>query len=61
MLRGSIKDHYVRLRSYKAELLRVDPDGRYEFFLEDDLSLKGFYIGFSLLYILETYFGMVVY
>ena len=40
MLRGLVDDHYIRMRSYKAKLLRVDPDGRYEFILEDDLSLK---------------------
>ena len=49
MLRGLIDDHYSKLRSYKAELMRVDPKGKFEFLLDDDCSLKGFFIGFSAL------------
>ena len=49
MLRGSIKDHNAKLILYKAKLLRVNLEGRFKFLLEDDLSLKGFYIGFNTL------------
>ncbi|CAN1144829.1 hypothetical protein LINPERPRIM_LOCUS16842 [Linum perenne] len=54
MLNGSLKEEYQKLRSYVAELKRVDPRGR--FMLEVDLHpsmeavyFKRFYVGFSTL------------
>eukprot|EP00257_Ricinus_communis_P018397 XP_015577109.1 uncharacterized protein LOC107261545 [Ricinus communis] len=47
MLRGSAQEHYAKLRGYKAELLRVDKEGRFDFLLDEDYTFKGFFIGFS--------------
>ncbi|CAA0806673.1 Unknown protein, partial [Striga hermonthica] len=49
MLRGSVVGHYASLRSYMAELLRVDRDGRFEFLLGEETTFRGFYVGFSAL------------
>ncbi|KAL8470271.1 hypothetical protein ACS0TY_032931 [Phlomoides rotata] len=48
-LRGTVGEHYAHLRPYYAELLRVDPIGRFEFLLDDHVQLEGFFIGFSAL------------
>ena len=47
MLRGSISSHYTKLSSYKAELVRVDREGRFEFLLDEGQVFKAFFIGFS--------------
>eukprot|EP00257_Ricinus_communis_P013302 XP_015570713.1 uncharacterized protein LOC107260779 [Ricinus communis] len=47
MLRGSVQEHYAKLRGYKAELLRVDKEGRFDFLLDEDCTFKGFFIGFN--------------
>ena len=47
MLRGSIHDHYGQLRSFKAELMRIDKDGRFDFLLKEDSTFSAFYMGFS--------------
>ncbi|XP_050238239.1 uncharacterized protein LOC126687725 [Mercurialis annua] len=47
MLMGSIIEHYGFLRSYKAEMMRVDREGRFDFMLEEGGTFKAFYIGFS--------------
>ncbi|XP_050238213.1 uncharacterized protein LOC126687699 [Mercurialis annua] len=47
MLRGSVFEHYACLRSYKAELMRVDREGRFDFLVGDNFAFKGFFIGFS--------------
>ncbi|CAA0839409.1 Unknown protein, partial [Striga hermonthica] len=49
ILRGSVAEHYASLRSYMAELLRVDRDGRFEFLLGEETTFRAFYIGFSAL------------
>lgn len=48
-LRGSLGDHYFGLRSYVAELMRVDREGRFELLLGHDSIFKAIYIGFSAL------------
>ncbi|XP_050222545.1 uncharacterized protein LOC126672633 [Mercurialis annua] len=47
LLRGSVIEHYIGLRSYKTELMRVDLDGRFDFVLGNETTFKGFYMGFS--------------
>lgn len=47
LLRGTVKHHYGILRSYIAELIRVDREGRFELMLGDEALFKGLYIGFS--------------
>ena len=47
MLRGSIHDHYGQLRSFKAELMRIDKDGRFDFLLKEYSTFSAFYMGFS--------------
>ena len=42
MLRGSICDHYANIRYYKAELMRVDKEGRFEFLLDKEQLFKAF-------------------
>ncbi|XP_057779015.1 uncharacterized protein LOC130997639 [Salvia miltiorrhiza] len=48
-LRGSVEQHYAKLRSYILELLRVDREGRFELKLDVGAIFKGIYIGFSTL------------
>ena len=46
MLRGLLESHYVKLRSYIAELKRVDREGRFELEVEEG-KFTSVYIGFS--------------
>ncbi|KAL8459216.1 hypothetical protein ACS0TY_036622 [Phlomoides rotata] len=48
-LMGTVGEHYAQLRPYCVELLRVDPEGRFEFLLDDHGQFEGFFIGFSAL------------
>ncbi|KAL8555093.1 hypothetical protein ACS0TY_003045 [Phlomoides rotata] len=48
-LRGTVGEHYAYLRPYCAELLRVEPEGRFEFLLDDHGQLERFFVGFSAL------------
>ena len=47
LLRGSIEEHYGLLKSYIAELRRVDKEGRFDLLLDNGNVFKGLYIGFS--------------
>ncbi|XP_048235721.1 uncharacterized protein LOC125371226 [Ricinus communis] len=47
ILKGSVQEHYAKLRGYKTELLWVDKKGRFDFLLDEDYTFKGFFIGFS--------------
>lgn len=49
MLRGTVEEHYAKLRSYVLELMRVDREGRFELHLDVGAVFKGFYVGFSAL------------
>lgn len=47
MLRGTVAEHYAKLRSYMLELMRMDKEGRFELNLDVGAVFKGVYIGFS--------------
>ncbi|XP_057809025.1 uncharacterized protein LOC131023500 [Salvia miltiorrhiza] len=46
LLRGTVTHHYASLRPYILELMRADPEGRFEL-LTDGGVFKALYIGFS--------------
>ncbi|XP_057775417.1 uncharacterized protein LOC130994391 [Salvia miltiorrhiza] len=46
VLRGTVKRHHNKLRSYIAELMRVDREGRFELLCEDGTIFQGLYIEF---------------
>ncbi|XP_042041451.1 uncharacterized protein LOC121786923 [Salvia splendens] len=47
LLRGSTEEHYGLLKSYIAELRRVDKEGRFDLLLGKGDVFKGMYMGFS--------------
>lgn len=47
MLRGSVDEHYAKLRSYILELKRTDNEGRFDLWVDAGAVFKGIYIGFS--------------
>ncbi|XP_057803697.1 uncharacterized protein LOC131019029 [Salvia miltiorrhiza] len=49
LVRGSVEDHYAYLRSYIAELKRVDEEGTFEVVMGRDGVFQGLYIGHSAL------------
>ena len=47
LLRGSVEDHYAKLRRYVLELNRADKEDRFELYADVGVVLKAMYIGFS--------------
>lgn len=47
MLRGTVDEHYAKLRSYILELKRQDIEGKFELWTGVGAVFKGIYIGFS--------------
>ncbi|XP_057775820.1 uncharacterized protein LOC130994774 [Salvia miltiorrhiza] len=46
-LRGSVTAHYAKLRSYLAEMMTSDPEGKFELLCSEGAIFRGLYIGFS--------------
>lgn len=47
LLRGTVEEHYSKLRSYILELMRADHEGMFKLYLDVGGVFKGIYIGFS--------------
>lgn len=47
LLRGSVEEHYSKLRRYILELARADKEGRFELHVDVGAVFKAIYIGFS--------------
>ena len=47
LLRGSVEEHYSKLRRYILELSRADKEGRFELHVDVGAVFKAMYIGFS--------------
>ncbi|XP_057779504.1 uncharacterized protein LOC130998088 [Salvia miltiorrhiza] len=46
-LRGLVTAHYAKLRSYLAEMMASDPEGKFELLCNEGAIFRGLYIGFS--------------